>query len=209
MITVSGAAADRNLLTLAEMKTALAITGSGSNDALTALGLQISDMIARECCVAADGVAPPTLRRETIVETLRLDRRVSPLRLARRFVDSITSIVEAGVTLNVADYEVEKAAGLIRRLDASGDIVCWPGEKIVVTYLAGFETVPEPLKLAAITVLREQWSAASRDPNVRAEAVDGIGRTEYWVNSSTGASSSRAMSSVAMAMLGPYATMVL
>jgi hypothetical protein len=208
MFIVSVPATDRNLLTLAEMKAALGISGSNSDAALTTLGLQISDMIARECCVAADGVTAPTLRRETIIETFRLDRRINPLRLARRFVDSITSIVEAEVTLTGADYEAEKAAGLINRLDASGGVVCWQAAKIVITYLAGFATVPEPLKLAAITVLREQWSAASRDPLLRRERVDGVSEMEFWVNSSSG-SATGALSGVAASMLQPYRSVVI
>lgn len=203
MFTISSAAADRNLLTLAEMKAALGITDSSSDAALTTLGLQISDLIARECKVPAEGVAPPTLRKETLVETFRQTVRVNPLILARRFVDTITSVVEDGVTLTTADYETDKAAGLTTRLDSSGGVVCWPAVKIVVTYSCGFETVPELLKLAAITVLREQWSAKSRDPLVKAKEIDGISRTEYWVNASSG-SSAGVFSGVAAAMLTPY-----
>jgi hypothetical protein len=208
MFVVSAPATDRNLLTIAEMKAALGITDSDSDAALTTLGLQISDMIARECCVAADGVAAPTLKRETIVETFRLNRRVNPLRLGRRFVDSIASVVEGEVALTAADYEAKKAAGFVARLDASGGVASWPATKIVVTYFAGFATVPEPLKLAAITVLREQWSAASRDPLLRRERVDGVSEMEFWVNSSSG-SATGALSGVAASMLDPYRYIVI
>jgi hypothetical protein len=59
------------------------------------------------------------------------------------------------------------------------------------------------LKLAAITVLREQWSAASRDPLLRRERVDGVSEMEFWVNSSSGSAMS-ALSGVAASMLHPY-----
>ena len=203
--TVTVPAPDRTLISLAEAKAALGITNTASDATLATLIAQISDLIARECKVPEDGASPPTLRRETIVETFRQDKRVSPLILARRFVGSITSVVEDGVTLAATDYETDKAAGLVSRLDASGNIICWPMAKIVATYTAGFETIPEPLKLAAITILREQRSAASRDPMLRGETVEGLGRFDYWVNAAPGSGSSvSAVSGVAAAMLDGY-----
>ena len=217
MFTVTTPAADRNLLTLAEMKSALGITDAASDATLTALGAQISDMIAHECLVPVDGVTPPTLRSEAIVDEvnndLRYSGKTSPIVLTRRFVTSITSDVVAGTTLLAADYQVDKGAGLLRRVNDGGTIICWSSGKIVVTYIAGFVTIPEPLKLAAVTVLREQWSsaaqggAASRDPMVKSEAVDGVSRFEYFGQSggSSGAmSSGMAISPTASAMLTPY-----
>lgn len=216
VFTVSIPAADRNLLSLAEMKAALGVTGNASDAALTALGAQISDMIAHECHVPVDGVTPPTLRSETIVETLRNDLRYSwrkdQIVLTRRFVTSIASVVVAGVTLVSADYEVDGGAGLLRRVNEGGTIICWPSGVIVVAYVAGFATVPEPLKLAAATILREQWSVASqggaapRDPLLKRERVEGIGDSE-WFGSTGGSSSgsrSGAFSSMASAMLDPF-----
>ncbi len=205
MFTVSVVAPDRNLLTLDEMKAALGITGTALDAALTALGAQISDLIAAECRVPVDGVTPPTLRQETIIETFRHRAYVKPLILARRFVNSITSVVENGVALTAIDYEIEKASGFVNRLNSAGEIICWAPATIVATYSAGLGAVPEALKLAAITVLREQWAAAKRDPLLRAETVEGIGRFEYWVNSASGqASVQSAVSGVADAMLSPY-----
>jgi hypothetical protein len=205
MLTVSVPAPDRNLLTLNEMKSALGIAGSASDDALTVLGLQISDLISAECRVPVDGVKPPTLRSETIVETFRQIKTVHPLILSRRFVGAISSLAKDGVALTASDYEVDKAAGLVSRLNSAGGVICWPSALIVATYTAGFDTVPEMLKLAAITVLREQWAAIKRDPLLRRERVDGIGEREYWVNSATGqASLASAVSGVAEAMLSSY-----
>jgi hypothetical protein len=167
--------------------------------------LELSDMIARECLVAAAGVTPSTLRRETIVETFRAGRRVNPLILSRRFIESVASVVENDVALTSADYQIEAGEGMLTRLDSGGGVVCWPPGKIVVTYLAGFATVPEGLKLAAKTVLREQWSAAARDPLLKRERVDGVSEMEFWVNSSSGGgAASGAISGGAMTMLAPY-----
>jgi hypothetical protein len=203
--TVSVAAADRSLLTLDECKAALGITATTSDTALNTLRAQISDMIAEECCVPASGVITPTFRSETIIETFRLGPSVPVLTLARRWATSITSVVEDGVTLANTLYEVEPSTGLLTRLDADDGQIAWDASKVVVTYIAGFSTVPENLKLAAITVLREQWASARRDPLMKRERVDGIGEREFWVNSSTsGGVAPAAISSVASAMLGPY-----
>lgn len=225
MFTITTPAPDRNLLTLAEMKAALGITNGASDAALTALGAQISDMIAIECRVPVSGATPPTMRSETIVETIRRDPRMargtepwrdrsdSPnnLVLARFPVTSVTSVLVDDLTLAVTEYELNTADGALTRLFA-GAVAVWTGAKFVVTYAAGFVTVPEPLKLAAITILREQWSsaaqggAAPRDPMLKREKVEGISDFE-WFNSQGGSSSgaqSGAFSSAASAMLMPY-----
>ncbi len=204
MFTVSVAAPDRNLLTLAEIKSALGVTATDRDAELEAFGLQISDLIAQECGVPGDGVAPPTLRRETLIETIRLDRPINALILARRFVADIVSLAADGAILAAADYETDRAAGMVARLFTSR-VVAWSCATLAVTYSAGFETVPSNLKLAAVTVAREQWSAGERDPLVRKETVDGVGSTEYWVNASTGSGSdASALSGAARAMLAPY-----
>lgn len=200
MFTVSVPAADRALFTSADVSAALgAAAVTSETDTLI---LQISDMISRECRIAVDGVTPPTLRRETIVETVRMVRSERALALSRRFVDAVSSITENGVALVGADYEIDKTAGVLRRLDDDGNIIDWPQSIVVCTYTAGFDTVPTDLKLAAIRVIQEQLSASARDPLLRGETVEGIGRFDYWVNG--GASASGAISGVVSAMLDPY-----
>lgn len=204
MFTVSTAAASRALLTTAEAKAALGITGSDQDTAIDALVLRISDMIAAECAVPSDGVAVPTLLSETIAETLRNDTAPEYLVLSRRPVSSITSVVEDGETLTVAtDVEADRGAGILTRLDASDEPIRWAAGKIVVTYVAGYSTVPAGLKLAAESVLREQWSAATRDPLLKGETVEGIGRFEYWTGGLSPNNGS-SISSQALAMLAPY-----
>lgn len=179
MFSISSPASSRALLTLAEIKTAVGETGSSNDAALTSLGAQISDMISLACAVPSDGVNPPTLMRETIVETIRLTVPLSSVVLSRRFVFSITSVVVAGTTLTTNDYEVDKSAGILHYLSSAGREVNWPTGATVVTYAAGFSTVPEPLKLAASLLVREAWAIAQRDPAIRAESFDGLGSFQY------------------------------
>ena len=179
MFSITTPAPSRAILSLAEIKAAVGETGSSNDAALTVLGAQISDAISLACAVPSDGVNPPTLMRETIVETIRLREPVSALALSRRYVYSITSIIVAGTTLTTDNYEVDKSAGILRYISASGCEVCWPTGKTVVTYVAGFSSAPEPLKLAATLLTRESWSVSQRDPSIRSESFDGLGSFQY------------------------------
>jgi hypothetical protein len=185
MLTVSSAAADTKLLSLAEMKSALGITDTAFDSALTDLGVQLSEAIARECGVATDGVTPPTFRKETLIDTLRLSCAQPSLRLSRRFVVSVSNIVVAGVTLTTDDYEVDASAGILHRLDANGAFKKWGSGLTVITYVAGFDTVPGPLKLAAWTMLQEAWTNKDRDLTVKSEKFEGVGGTEWFDNQMT------------------------
>jgi hypothetical protein len=183
MFSISTPASSRAILSLAEIKAAVGETGSSNDAALTALGGQISDAISLACGVPSDGVTPPTLMRETIIETVRLREPAQTLVLSRRYIYSVTSVVVAGTTLSTDNYEADKSAGVLRYLSVSGSEVCWPTGKTVVTYSAGFTTAPEPLKLAAILLVREQWALSQRDPSIRSESFDGLGSFTYGTGS--------------------------
>jgi hypothetical protein len=202
LFTISAEAADRALVTLDEVEELMGAEWAAQ--VTEALILQTSDLISRECGIAWDGVTPPTLRQETLVETFRRCRRDERLILARRFVESVSSITEGGEALSSSYYEVDGAAGIIIRLDADGNETCWPETRIVVTYTAGFDTVPQDLKLATIHALQEQVSASSRDPLLRGETVDGIGRQDYWVNAPASDKAASAFSPTTMAMLSRF-----
>lgn len=202
--TVTSAASNRSLLTIAEIKSALGITTSDRDAELTALGLQVSDIISEECCVPSDGVAIPTLMRETIEESARITRCTLPLVLSRRFVASISSVAIDGTALDDVEYEIDRSPGLLTRL-SDGKPIAWEAStKVVVTYTAGFSEIPGSLKRAALTVLREQYSEDQRNPLIKRERNDGIGEIEWWVNASSGSSGANAISGVAAAMLDAY-----
>jgi hypothetical protein len=204
---VSVPAADRGLLTLAEIKTALGITDTSQDATLTALGLQVSAIVTSYCRVPSDGISPPTLRRETVVQTTRIHEKIAEFMLSRRFVASGEAISVDGEALAVDNYEVDRSAGLVRRL-ISGRVVYWSCGTVVVTYQAGLEPVPDLIKRAATNAIREQWSELQRDPLIKRERekLDGVSEmeTEYWVNSSTGSSSANGLSGQVRAMLDEY-----
>lgn len=217
--TVSVAAADRKLVTSAQVIEALGL--AATTDRIDALCEEISDAICRYCRVPEDGVKAPTLLVETIVETFRRSTKLEVgafpypasqpdfkgLPLSRFPIQSITSIVEDGVTLSASTYEIDKAAGYVKRLLNGGEVY-WTANKIVVTYIAGRDMTQElGLRSAAINAVREQYFADNRDPALRGVNVEGIGRRDYQIGGASGVSALAAVQPFApsvLAALEPY-----
>lgn len=180
MLTIITPAESQRLTTLAAIKNELGLT-TGADDAfLLTLIDQASGAVRRWC--------NRVFATETIRETFRLSTATDSLLLSRWPVGALLSIVQAGSTLATSDYEAENGAGLLYRLTAS-DIRCpWPPGKIVVEYEAGYvlpgqpgRTLPDDVERATTLLVKAGWFSRARDPLVRAETVDGIGSTTYWV----------------------------
>lgn len=202
-LAISIPASDRTLISLEEAKVALGITGTGEDASLGILIESISDAIAQDCRVAMAGNVPPTLRAETLVETLRVEGRQSAILTSRRFIDpEAVSIVEAGSDLADGEFEVDASAGMITRL-ISDRAACWACGKIVVTYTAGFDVVPTDLKRAVVLALREQRAGDTHDPLLKREDVDGLGEQEFWIGGLAKAGGG-AFSVQVSEMLAPY-----
>lgn len=187
ILSVTTAATDLTLLTIAERRAAVGLTDNSKDPELKTLEERVAARIAHVCNVATAGTTPPTLREETLTETFRLDglsRGPHELVLARLPIVSVTSVVEDGTTLVAADYEILSAAGLLRRL-SSGNPDRWETAKITVVYKAGWATVPAGLKLAAERLMRNYWYDGSRDPAVRSVEIPGVRTVNYWVGASS------------------------
>ena len=180
-LSIAAAAADRTLLTVAELRAAVGIP-SGKDTELAALNDRVAASIVRACRVASAGATPPTLRLETVVDTFRFTSRQNALVMSRRPIVEITSITEAGTALAAADYETDSS--LLFRL-TSDEMSPWACGKIVVTYSAGWETVPPDLKLAAAKLAGVFWSEGTRiDPNLKRVDIPGVMEKEWWVGPS-------------------------
>lgn len=205
ILSVSSAASSRALLTTAQLRVIAGVDDDSRDTEMADIGLRVSDMISDFCRVAGDGVNPVTLLSETVAETFRLDCSVSSLILARRFVTSITSVVEDGVTTDTDEYEVDAGSGLLYRL-YEDKRMWWPAGKIVVTYVAGFATIPSALVTAATRLVQLDLSQTSRDPLVRSSRVrvEGVRetQTDYWV----GPVDNAAIPSDVADLLAPYMT---
>lgn len=207
MLTITTAASDPTLLTLEEIKSAVGVTDASQNTALTALNARVASALAQSCGILAGGISSPTFRVETITETFRDEAGARYLRMARRPIVSVASIVLDGTTLDATTYEIDARMGRIYRLldDASS---YWSGTKATVLYDAGWATVPSDLKLAASKLARMLWSEdgpdARSDPNLKRHRVEGVGEREYWV----APASDPLMSGEIRELLAPYREMI-
>jgi hypothetical protein len=192
ILTVSTAATVRALTTLARVKSELQITNNEKDEIITT---RIS-----EASTTLETYLRRVLARETVVETIRLqagDGAAECLNLKRWPVASITSIMEDDVAVDSEEYELEPAAGIIYRLDASGYRSSWFFCKsIILTYVAGYllpaETsrdLPADIELAAVKLVTGQHLSSGRDPLVKMEEIPGVMRQEFWVGSIPDASS--------------------
>lgn len=180
ILTVTAAADDRSLLTVAEWRTAIGNEAIPQATAKTQIA-RVSQAIVHACRIASAGAAPPTLRLETLSEQFRLAAARRQLLLARRPVTDILGITENDTELADDDYEIDAGAALLMRL--SSDVpAAWPSGKIVVSYRAGWSVVPDDLKLAAAKLAAVLWSEGARgDPSLKRVRVEGVSEREWWV----------------------------
>jgi hypothetical protein len=184
MLTVTTAAEDPTLLTIAELRAAIDVP-TGDDAVLDRLNRRVAAAICGVCRVAGAGATTPTLRLETLTEVFRLKSRHAELVLARRPIVEIVSAVEADETLTAADHESETSAGLLYRLDGSDNRSCWAAAKITIVYRAGWETVPDDLRGIAAELAQTFWAEKARgDSNLRSEEIPGLISRTWWVDNS-------------------------
>ena len=183
-------AATLYLTTRAAVKTALGITSTDEDAYIDTLLPRVTWAICNYLGVASAADGTRTIGRETLVETFRLTREEDRLRLSRWPVVSITSVVEDDDTLASDEYEVDKATGLLRRMDGDDNVLTWVDDKVVVTYVAGWllpgdasRNLPYDIEDAAIGLIKAARAARKRDPMVKEEDIPGVRRISYWVGS--------------------------
>jgi hypothetical protein len=194
---ISVAPVTLDLTVLETVKQELGITDNNSDDTL-------SRVISEQSEVAASYCRRP-LAQATIIDSFRMwPNTYQPLMPSRRPVVSITEIVEDGTTLVETDYEYDEETGFLWKLSSVDERICWAGGKTVVTYVGGYElltTLPRDIERAVLILIKESWFSLARDPRARSETVEGIGRTELWVGTVPGGG---ALPSDATALLEPY-----
>lgn len=181
MLTVTTAATDLTLLTVAERRAAVGVADASRDAELLTLEARVAAAITAACKVARNGTVPPTLRLETLTETLRPTVERCEIILSRRPIVSVTSITEDGTAVVAADYEIESGAGMLRRLSGDEPTI-WAAAKIVVVYVAGWATVPEELKLAAAKFMQAEIQQGTRDPMLKSKTTEGVSSYEWWVD---------------------------
>jgi hypothetical protein len=206
MLTVTTAATNRALITLAQVKAEIGLTTTAEDAYLNIKIPQVIDEVYDYMKVkrAADGTR--TIGQEILLEVFRperhgrfsaglglttnfgltsLDRRQS-LVLARWPVTAIGSVVEGTTTLDPTQYEVTEA-GILTRL-GNGQKIGWTNSVIQVAYTAGWilaldntRTLPESIAAAAIDYVKELRLSRRRDSRLKAVNVAGISDREFWV----------------------------
>lgn len=166
-----------SLLSISDLRLAAGVTDGRRDSELLLLGRRASTAIARRCNVRDDGANPPTLLRETCVETFRWSG-CGPLSLSRRPVASVASVTLGGTAVDGGIYE---AIGRDLHYLSSGDLADWPAGRIVVTYDAGYSTAPYDLALAATKLVTALSTEQARDPSLKRESIPGVIDREYWV----------------------------
>lgn len=184
ILTVTTAATDIALLTEAELRQAIGSPSASTPDVL-ALGRRVAAALTSHCNVRAVGAATPTLRLETLTEVFRLGCPIEELVLARRPIVEIVSVTEDTLTVDSGDYEVSNAgAGFLRRL-CSDYPAWWSACKITVVYRAGWQTVPDNLRSAAMKQAAAFWSEGAKvDQGLKRESIPGVIDREWWVGPS-------------------------
>lgn len=180
ILTVTSAASDVLLLTEAEARQATGVE-TGQETKIQQLRRAVSAAIVSRCNVWADGATAPTLRLETLSQQFRLECPVDEIRLVRRPVISVTSVIEDGVTLETTDYELNPSTGMLLRL-CSDYPSWWAPAKITVVYTAGWNSVPENMRSAAMRLANAVWARATRgDPSLKRIEIPDVITKEFWV----------------------------
>lgn len=180
ILSVTAAADDPLLLTEAEARAATGIA-SGQNDKILLVRKFATAAITSRCYLRAAGATAPTLRLETFSEQFRLECPAESLILSRRPLIEIVSAVEDGVTLAATDYEMNPSTGMLMRL-CSDYPAWWMPCKITIAYRAGWATVPDNLRNAAMKLCTLLSAEAARDPNLKSIEIPGVVRKDYWVS---------------------------
>lgn len=190
---VTTAASPLWLTTLANAKADLGISGSTEDAYLNRRIAAASSAIERHC--------NRVFARQTYTTTFRLPPGQSPtsgapLVVPRAPVVSITSIVEDSddTAISASLYQADLDAGLVYRVDSLGNLDSWGFAKAVAVYVAGYllpdnvsPTLPSEIEDATIALVKAMRHARERDPLLKSDQVDGLGRQDFWV--STGDSS--------------------
>lgn len=159
------------------------------------------------CSRAAANFLNRTLGVETVQDEIALHRdqwpfsvhdRPERLQLSRWPIVAVTSVTVDGIALvEGTDFLTDAASGQLERLDISGNAKAWCGSTVIVVYSAGFnlpgqakvtgaQDLPDDIEDAVSRMAYTRYAERRRDPLVKSEYVDGVGRQEYIVPTSDG-----------------------
>jgi hypothetical protein len=120
------------------------------------------------CFVASNAVEADLDRvvaKRTVTETY--DGNVQYLVLRSTPVISITSVLENGVSLDVAsNVTLDRNSGILwRGLALNSTVFGWGRQNITVTYVAGMQQVPYFLRKVVLSTVQAMWRDSQQAPN--------------------------------------------
>lgn len=193
--TVLTPAPTRNLIDLATVREDWDIE-AGDNDAFLTRAIARASAAAEQFCNRPFAI-------EKLQDDVMLSREAYPammvrdleaLQLSRWPIASIVSVTEDGKPLTAGtDFRVVVEPGQLIRLDSQGRPQAWTADTVSVVYYAGYvlpgmvaadypvgsPTLPVDVEDAIGRMVYTRFSERKRDPLVKSEVVDGIGRTDY------------------------------
>jgi hypothetical protein len=187
------AADEYQLLSLVERRLAAGLSGDDAtkDETLVALGLETAEWVASICGVpAADGYGGspalnvdcvPTFRQEIVQEVREIVGHPKSIALARRFVSSATVTLNE-VSVDLSEYRLNGPAGTLTRMVSGIYPACWNSGTLVVTYTAGFATVPPIMREVARDYLAMRYRQSTlplEDQGVRSKTINDIMSVTY------------------------------
>lgn len=192
MLAVITPAASRRLVTPAAVRDALAITDDDAK-----LGPAIDRASA-----AIEAWCGRVFAREVVRETWLPTRAQWSLQLSRWPVFDVVEVIEDGRTVASANYELDAATGILRRLWC-GHHASWMACRIEVEYAAGYvlpgddgRDLPADLEEVCIRAIAAAREGLKRDPTIRQVEA---GTINVRFDSAVGA-----LPPTALALLSPY-----
>lgn len=200
ILLVTSAAPDRTLLTIEELRSAADVEDKSLDAELKQLGAAVANRIAYACRIRRGGALPATLREETLLETFRHarygfgatgggvhhygHRGPRRLRLSRRPIVELKSITFDGTSGDVSQYVLDPTAGFVEQGPSCSGFY---GNSVAISYRAGFATVPDDLKAAAISLVQQYLGNASQEPGLRGITIPDVIQRTYQAGQATDA----------------------
>lgn len=165
---------------IAELRTALKIAGTTTDDQLYQWAAAATEWVERE----AGGIA---LRPRTVVD-VRAGGKYA-VALSRRPVKSVTTVTENGTTLTAADYEVNPVTGLLYRGTArSGSSWADGATAVRATYVVDADLVEARYRLAIVEYVRylaAGYRGSSGQPAAGGSPLEALERARELIGSSS------------------------
>ncbi|QLH39137.1 MAG: hypothetical protein HWD60_09540 [Defluviicoccus sp.] len=183
MLTIVTPAQHRRLTTPAAVREALGITDEDA---------ELLPAIER-ASAAIEAWCGRVFAREVVRETWLPTRAQWSLQLSRWPVFDVVEVIEDGRTVASANYELDAATGILRRLWC-GHHASWMACRIEVEYAAGYvlpgddgRDLPADIEDACVRTVAAAREGIKRDPAVRRIGVGDGGKIDVTFDTSAGA----------------------